>query len=207
MGALFTRRGCVLIDMAGVLGRAPWGERILGSRLDPVSKAEAARLVVERALSGDPGAYVCLTNVHTTVESQRSPALRTAVDGVPLRAGRHAAGLDPATARSPQDREGDGHRVHPPRCVSGPRRRVRHFFYGGAPGVAEEAARRLSALVPGVQVVGTVRRRSPASARWPVEDLEEELRRTKPHILWVGLGAPKQELWMAKMAAEDWTSR
>ena len=42
--------------------------------------------------------------------------------------------------------------------------------------------------------------------RWPIEDLKAELDRTKPHILWVGLGAPKQELWMARMSRSDWTS-
>jgi N-acetylglucosaminyldiphosphoundecaprenol N-acetyl-beta-D-mannosaminyltransferase len=35
-----------------------------------------------------------------------------------------------------------------------------------------------------------------------VDDLHRELRRTKPHILWVGLGAPKQELWMSRMAGQ-----
>ena len=55
-------------------------ERILGHRVDPVSRVAAADAVVERALGGGPGAYVCLTNVHTTVESQRSSALRRAVD-------------------------------------------------------------------------------------------------------------------------------
>jgi N-acetylglucosaminyldiphosphoundecaprenol N-acetyl-beta-D-mannosaminyltransferase len=79
---------------------------------------------------------------------------------------------------------------------------VRHFFYGGAPGVAQEAARRLTALVPGVQVVGSLTPPFTSISTWPVEDLKEGLRSAKPDILWVGLGAPKQELWMYKMAAE-----
>jgi N-acetylglucosaminyldiphosphoundecaprenol N-acetyl-beta-D-mannosaminyltransferase len=62
----------------------PWDERVLGHRVDPVTKARAAEAVVERALGGEAGAYVCLTNVHTTVVSQRSAALRTAVDGAYL---------------------------------------------------------------------------------------------------------------------------
>ena len=35
-----------------------------------------------------------------------------------------------------------------------------------------------------------------------VDDLQEEIERTKPHIMWVGLGAPKQEQWMAKFSKE-----
>ena len=171
-----------------------------------MSKAEAARLVIGRANQATPGAYVCLTNVHTTVEAHRSPPLRAAVDsaflsvpdGMPLvwilrrrghRRTEKITGIEyiPSVARAGL---GDG---------------VRHFFYGGAPGVAQEAARRLTALVPGVQVVGTSRRRSRVSTvagRGP----QGRARRTKPDILWVGLGAPKQELWMSKMAWRDWTS-
>ena len=122
-----------------------------------MSKAEAASLVIGRANQATPGAYVCLTNVHTTVEAHRSPPLRAAVDsaflsvpdGMPLvwilrrrghRRTEKITGIEyiPSVARAGL---GDG---------------VRHFFYGGAPGVAQEAARRLSALVPGVQVVGTL---------------------------------------------------
>jgi N-acetylglucosaminyldiphosphoundecaprenol N-acetyl-beta-D-mannosaminyltransferase len=51
-----------------------------------------------------------------------------------------------------------------------------------------------------VKVVGAL---SPPFAdidKWPIDELKAAVRRTKPHILWVGLGAPKQELWMAKMS-------
>ena len=181
----------------------PRGERILGSLLHPVSKTEAASLVIDRARQATPGAYVCLTNVHTTVEAHRSPQLRAAVDsaflsvpdGMPLvwilrrrghRRTEKITGIEyiPSVARSGL---GDG---------------VRHFFYGGAPGVAQEAARRLSALVPGVPVVGALTPPFTDISRWPVEDLKEGLSSAKPDILQVGLGAPKQELWMARMAAE-----
>jgi N-acetylglucosaminyldiphosphoundecaprenol N-acetyl-beta-D-mannosaminyltransferase len=78
---------------------------------------------------------------------------------------------------------------------------LRHFFYGGAPGVAVQAGLRLENLVPAAHVVGAA---SPPFAEthggWAVGDLERELRRTRPHVLWVGLGAPKQELWMAHVA-------
>ena len=167
--------------------------------MDPVSKARAAAAVVERALAGDPGAYVCLTNVHTTMESQSSPALRRAADGaflsVPdgmplvwiLRARGHA-----------RTEKVTGIEYIPLVASAGRQAQIRHFFYGGGPGVAERAARRLVRLVPGVQVVGAKSPPYMPLEDLQVEDLQEELERTRPHILWVGLGAPKQELWMAK---------
>jgi N-acetylglucosaminyldiphosphoundecaprenol N-acetyl-beta-D-mannosaminyltransferase len=77
---------------------------------------------------------------------------------------------------------------------------LRHFLYGGSPGVAHGAGRRLEQLVPGVQVVGTAAPPFASIDEWPVADLRQDLERTKPDILWVGLGAPKQELWMQAMS-------
>ena len=174
-------------------------ERILDHPVHAVTKAQAARAVVDRALEGQLGAYVCLTNVHTTVESRHSPELRAAADGaflsVPdgmplvwiLRRRGHA-----------RTEKVTGIEYTPLVASVGRRAQVRHFLYGGGPGVAERAARRLERLVPGVQIVGTKSPPYVPLEGLSVEDLQEELERTKPHILWVGLGAPKQELWMAK---------
>ena len=178
-------------------------ERVLGHRVDPVSKARAADAVVDRALAGDPGAYVCLTNVHTTVESQRSPALRTAVDeaylsvpdGMPLTWILRRRGY-------PQTEKVTGVEYIPMIASLGLDLGLRHFFYGGSPRVAVRAGLHLEELVPGVQVVGSGSPPFGEAHGWATDDLERELRRTKPHILWVGLGAPKQELWMARMAGE-----
>ena len=187
------------------LSAQPLGtERILGHRVDPVSKVQAATAAVQRALAGDPGAYVCLTNVHSTVESQRSAALRKAVDdaflsvpdGMPLTwilRGRGHVQTEKVT----------GIEFIPLVAFHGLRAGLRHFFYGGGRGVAARAGRRLEDLVPGVHVVGAA---SAPFAKthdaWATEELERDLRRTEPHIMWVGLGAPKQELWMARVAGE-----
>ena len=178
-------------------------ERILGQRVDPVGKVHAARAVVERALAGGPGAYVCLTNVHTTVESQHSPALRRATDdaflsvpdGMPLvwilRRRGHVV-TEKVT----------GIEYMPLVASVGRGAQLRHFFYGGGPGVAERAAERLRHRVPGVQVVGAKSSPFGPLGTLAVDDVRDEVERTKPHIMWVGLGAPKQELWMARASKE-----
>lgn len=74
----------------------------------------------------------------------------------------------------------------------------RHFFYGGAPGVPERLAERLGARFPGLRVVGTF---SPPFRPLTLEEDEKVVRMingASPDILWVGLGAPKQERWMAE---------
>jgi N-acetylglucosaminyldiphosphoundecaprenol N-acetyl-beta-D-mannosaminyltransferase len=72
----------------------------------------------------------------------------------------------------------------------------RHFFYGGLPGVADMLARRLTEQFPGLKVTGTY---SPPFKRLThQEDVKiiQHINSTKPDIVWVGLGSPKQEKWM-----------
>ena len=94
---------------------------------------------------------------------------------------------------------------HLPRRVYGPELmevfcqqtgpRYGHFFYGGAPGVAEALAEKLKTRF-GTRILGNYcppfRKLTPEeNAR--VDDLINEL---QPDIVWVGLSTPKQECWM-----------
>ena len=74
---------------------------------------------------------------------------------------------------------------------------ARHAFYGGAPGVAEELARQLTARFPGAEVVLT--ESPPFRAMTPDEDAAEveKLNSVRPDFIWVGLGSPKQDHWVA----------
>jgi N-acetylglucosaminyldiphosphoundecaprenol N-acetyl-beta-D-mannosaminyltransferase len=79
------------------------------------------------------------------------------------------------------------------------RRGGRHYFFGGAPGVAQAAAKRLKGLAPKMTVAGA---ESPPFRPLNAEEekaLLSRIRRLKVDVLWVGLGAPKQECWMAAM--------
>jgi N-acetylglucosaminyldiphosphoundecaprenol N-acetyl-beta-D-mannosaminyltransferase len=76
---------------------------------------------------------------------------------------------------------------------------ARLFLLGAAPGVAVEAADRLRARFPGVQIVG-VYPGSPAAGDWPA--IAEQLRATRPSILLVAFGHPRQDLWIAEHRAE-----
>jgi N-acetylglucosaminyldiphosphoundecaprenol N-acetyl-beta-D-mannosaminyltransferase len=176
-------------------------ERILGLPVHAVSKAQAVEAVVRQGRGDQRGAYVCLTNAHTTVESQGSSALRAAVenaflsvpDGMPLAWILRRRGY-------PQTEKVTGIEYMPMVASAGLDAGLRHFLYGGRPGVAEGAGRKLQQLVPGVEIVGTEAPPFTSIEAWPVDLLRRELHRTKPHILWVGLGAPKQELWMGAMS-------
>ena len=70
------------------------------------------------------------------------------------------------------------------------------FLLGAKPGVAEEAARRLEAQYPGLRIAGT-------HDGYFKEDgpVVEAIRQSGADAVFVCLGAPKQELWMAKNGA------
>ena len=78
-----------------------------------------------------------------------------------------------------------------------PARGYRHFYFGGAPGVADRLAAALVAANPGLNVVGTAC--PPFRPQTPEEDAEliAQINAAAPDIVWVGLGTPKQEYWMA----------
>lgn len=75
-------------------------------------------------------------------------------------------------------------------------------FLGGAPGVAEEAARRLREMHPGLGPIGTYQGSfSPDGYGLSQEDegdLVASLRLSRPQFLFVALGCPKQEFWIAR---------
>lgn len=72
------------------------------------------------------------------------------------------------------------------------RRRV--FLFGSKPGVAEEAADKLTQLYPGLVICGT---RDGYFKEEQTPEIVEQINAAEPDILLVCLGAPKQERWIA----------
>ena len=83
-------------------------------------------------------------------------------------------------------------------CRYGVSRGWRHFYYGGKEGVAEQLAANLTKMFPGLVTAGTY---CPPFGVMSVEEDQraiELIKRSKPHIVWVGLGLLKQERWIAE---------
>ena len=81
-------------------------------------------------------------------------------------------------------------------CEYGVSKHWKHFFLGGAEGVAEKLATSLKDTYPGIDIVGYY---SPPFRKLTEEDnlyIKNLVEQCNPDFLWVGLGGPKQELWM-----------
>jgi N-acetylglucosaminyldiphosphoundecaprenol N-acetyl-beta-D-mannosaminyltransferase len=154
---------------------------------------------IEEWISRREAHYVCITGVHGVMESQRNAeVLRihnaaglVTPDGMPLVWLSRLKGFSHVE------------RVYGPDlmlavCERSVRPGYRHFFYGGAPGVAAKLAGRLESRFPGLQVVGV--ESPPFRPLTAHEDraVVERINRARPDIIWVGLSTPKQERWMAE---------
>ena len=141
--------------------------------------------------------YVCVTGVHGIVESWRDPALR----GVHNRAGMVTPDGMPLVWLSWAMGQRHVRRVYGPDLMLAVCERsqgYRHFLYGATPEVMRKLTENLRARFPKIQIVGTYC--PPFRAQTSSEDeyVTNLINAAAPDIVWVGLGAPKQERWMAE---------
>ncbi|MBI4626704.1 MAG: WecB/TagA/CpsF family glycosyltransferase [Verrucomicrobia bacterium] len=83
-------------------------------------------------------------------------------------------------------------------CDQGRASGLTHYFYGGAPGVAEELRSKLRARFPGLNVAGTFTPPFRPLDPGEIAALQADVARVRPDVIWVGLGTPKQERFMAQ---------
>ncbi|WP_066379955.1 MULTISPECIES: WecB/TagA/CpsF family glycosyltransferase [unclassified Anabaena] len=69
------------------------------------------------------------------------------------------------------------------------------FFYGGAPGVAAQAAAFWQQQIPSLHIAGT---HSGYHSAEEEQQLQQTLAQLQPQVILVGLGVPRQELWIAQ---------
>ncbi len=86
-------------------------------------------------------------------------------------------------------------------CRAGVEAGWQHYFLGGGPGVAQNLADEMSRRVPGLRVAGCDTPPFRPLTPGEVEDMRARIRDAGTQIVWIGLGAPKQELFMAEHAA------
>lgn len=171
---------------------------VLGVRVS-VLEMERTLDMLDRWITNGIRNYVCVTAVHGIMESRRDPTLRE----IHNRAGLVTADGMPLVWWSRLQGFSEARRVCAPDlllacCERSITMGYRHFFYGGGEGVAQLLARRLTRRFPGLTVAGTYT--PPFRPLTPQEDegVVRLINDASPDIVWVGLGTPKQEYWMAQ---------
>jgi N-acetylglucosaminyldiphosphoundecaprenol N-acetyl-beta-D-mannosaminyltransferase len=79
---------------------------------------------------------------------------------------------------------------------------VHHYLYGGKEGVAEEMADALADAVPGTKIVGTESPPFTPITERDIEELVTRVRNSGANVLWIGLGTPRQDYLVHKLAPQ-----
>jgi N-acetylglucosaminyldiphosphoundecaprenol N-acetyl-beta-D-mannosaminyltransferase len=168
--------------------------RILGCRVDAVSRAEAVDRIVALAQGETPSLVVTL-GVEMTMFAQRDTRFRNLVNGAALSICDTIGLLLASRARRGplRERVTGVDLIDPLAERSAAHGDLRFFFFGGAPGVAERAAIALRNRYPGVAIVGT---RDGYFAPGQSPTIVASIVASKANVLLVGLGSPKQEYWL-----------
>lgn len=169
---------------------------VIGTRIAAMTFDDAVRYLLDAARERwRVSAHFCTT--HTLVEAAQNERLRTALNAASLAAPDGMPLVWLGRRRGERVERVCGPDLMPAIIDRGRQDGARHFFYGGAPGVAERLAERLGERFPGMIVAGT---HSPPFRTLTAEEDAAEVAlidRSCPDFVWVCLGSPKQDLWIA----------
>lgn len=171
---------------------------ILGVGISAVDLQHAVNSSLSLITSGAKG-YICVTGMHGIMEAQLDAGFRaiqngsflTIPDGIPT------VWIGRSTGHNNMEQvRGADFMLN--LCKASANTGVRHFLYGGKPGVAPLLRDVLTRRFPGLQIVGTYT--PPFRPLTPEEesDLKRTLEESRADVLWCGISTPKQERFMAQ---------
>ncbi len=182
----------------GIDTGAPRPVAIAGVRLNDADFAAVVAAVIGHAAAGGAPTYVVTPNAHHVVLFQEDARFReiydnaglVVPDGVPLLWAAQLLG-EKLNGRV------NGTDLFEALCAEAAAYGLRVYFLGGRSGAAESAAARLRERHPALDVCGTY---CPPlgfeSDAAEAQKIVAQINAADPHLLFVGLGAPKQEYWM-----------
>ncbi len=178
--------------------RTRQGARVLGTFIDALTWEQALALVGKWAQSRQ-SRYLCAANVHVVVTASTLAALRNAVnhadmavpDGAPVALALRLLGF-------PGQRRLAGPDLMWNYCEMAAAAGQRVFLYGSTPETLDKLQEHLRAGIPGLQIVEAYS--PPFRELTEAEDqaVVERINASGAHAVLVGLGCPKQEIWMAQ---------
>jgi N-acetylglucosaminyldiphosphoundecaprenol N-acetyl-beta-D-mannosaminyltransferase len=171
--------------------------RVLGTPVSIVSMDRILNLLEQKWIPNRRDRYIVLRDVHGVMRARSDAMLRkaheasdlTAPDGMPLVWTAKLAGINGISRVAGAD-------LLSAVCERGVALGWRHYFLGGAPGIAEKVIRQLTEKYPEISIVGLG---CPPFRSLSVEEDEAlcaTIRSACPDFVWVALGTPKQEIWM-----------
>lgn len=170
---------------------------ILGVKINVTNMYTVLRYI-EKNVHALKGKYICVSNVHTTVmayedenyKNIQNSAILSLPDGMPLSKVSKWKGFKNAERVTGPDLMGEVF------TLSEEETQFTHYFYGSTEEILQSLKMNLSEKYPGLKIVGTY---SPPFRKLTKEEDEAVIKKINDSVadfVWVGLGAPKQEIWM-----------
>lgn len=148
-----------------------------------------------KSLSGD---YMCVSNVHTVVTAYedkeycavQNNGILAIPDGGPLSSVGRKRGYTNMQRTAGPSYMAEIFKVSVEKGY-------RHYFYGSTEETIERLYQTLQKEYPGLQIAGMYSPPFRPMTESEDKSIVEHINGTEPDFVWVGLGAPKQEIWMA----------
>lgn len=163
----------------------------------------AARDLVEAARAGSRGEHVHLLNAYSIALADRSPELAAAYlgNGWNLPDGHPVSWVSRLRGDRPPLRQIRGPRLMLDVCDEGLAVGTRHYLLGGTPEVLDALRLSLRHRFPGIAIVGTDSPPFRPPTQADLQERDARIRASGADIVWVGLGTPKQDFEVARLAA------
>ena len=172
---------------------------VLGCRLDPIDADEATERIMTFARERT-GAQVVTLGTEMVVHAQRDATFRDVINACALSLCDTVGLLAVARRRGATLEERvTGVELIEHLCKRAAKEGVPVYFFGGAEGVAADAAAILEVRYPGLIVAGV---RSGYFTDDETASIVDEIRTSGARLLFVGLGFPRQEFWLARHLRE-----
>jgi N-acetylglucosaminyldiphosphoundecaprenol N-acetyl-beta-D-mannosaminyltransferase len=170
---------------------------ILGSRIDATSLDGAITQILEWARAR-ASKMVCIANVHMVMEAYDSPEFRTILnasdlntsDGMPLVWVMRKLGLKGQTRVAGPD-------LLVPLCEAAARSGISIGLYGGTEDTLVLLRQKLQSVLPDLRIAYAYSPPFRVLTEDEIDQIKRSIEESGCGILFVGLGCPKQELWMA----------
>lgn len=169
---------------------------ILGVNIAATNMQEILKYIKEN-IKKISGKYICVSNVHTTIMSYDNPdymniqnkSVLAIPDGGPLSSYGRNKGY-----KNMKRTTGPDLLLEIFKCSK--ENNYTHYFYGSTEETLMKLKNEILLRFPDIKIVGMY---SPPFRELTKEEdkkIIDDINRTKPDFVWVGLGAPKQEIWM-----------
>jgi N-acetylglucosaminyldiphosphoundecaprenol N-acetyl-beta-D-mannosaminyltransferase len=173
--------------------------QILGCRLDPIEADQATDAILTFARQRT-GAQIVTLGTEMVVYAQRDPSYKQVINNCALSLCDTVGLLAVARGRGAALRDRvTGVELIEQLCARAAKEGIAVFLFGAAPGVAERAAQLLQQRYAGLRVSGT---RDGYFKPEESSQIAREIAASGAQVLFVGLGFPKQEFWLAEHLRE-----